>query len=112
MQCVIERWSRRLFVVLAITAASACGIQSNTYHGNGQLLVLPGGHDKNNEREGVWVYFNEDGSVKLVDDQIDGVTYERTGVYEHGHRVRMPIDAELQSARVEAERMTNEFRKH
>lgn len=108
---MIERVSLRLCAALAVMVVSACGVESNTYYGNGQLLVLPGAENENREREGVWVYFNEDGSVKLDDDQIDGVTHERTGVYAHGHRVRMPTDVELESARLEAMRRTNSFRK-
>jgi hypothetical protein len=95
--------SRALLATCGLAAAmlvAACGVSSNTYYGNGQLLVLSGASDANREREGLWVYFNEDGSVRLDDETIDGVVYQRTGVYE------------LASASAKAERMTAEFRRH
>lgn len=112
MKYTIERTLRHVCLIGSLLAVGACGIQSDTFHGNGQLLVLPGESDSNGDRQGVWVYFNDDGSVKTDDDEIDGIVHTRTGFYEHGVRVRMPTDSELDESMLEAKRMTDSFRKH
>jgi hypothetical protein len=75
-----------------------------TFHWNGQILVVPGGSDWHRERMGAWVYYDEYGAL-VHDETIDGVSYARTGFYDHGVRIRPVTDEELRVASEEAERL-------
>ncbi len=71
----------------------------------GSLSVLPGDSDQRRERMGLWVYYSPDGSVEYERTYPDGRVFIATGVYEHGQRIRLPTQDELDWARAEADRI-------
>jgi len=103
--------SRLLAILVCALLGVACpgvDVTIRSYWPNGQLQFVEGGHDANNVRTGVWVYFSEDGSILYEQSYSDGATYERTGVYESGKRVRLPTEQEIANARLAAERIMKE----
>jgi hypothetical protein len=90
--------------------ANSCWHTSDTYYPNGQLMVLPGDYDASREREGVWVYFESDGTPRLQKGA-DAVQNWPSGFYQHGEKVRELTKEELDAAVLRAKRkMENPIR--
>lgn len=100
--------SRRVTsVMFLLIAVAACRRDRQLFRGSGQLDHVAGGLTLSGERVGVWVYFDDDGSV-VYDELIDGVSYPRTGVYQDGKRIGNPTDRELDDARKTARRIMDD----
>ncbi|NUP95438.1 MAG: hypothetical protein HUU28_04665 [Planctomycetaceae bacterium] len=87
-----------------LVLGGACGRYREVFHGNGQIaLVKTGSTNLSGEREGLWVYYDEEGEL-LFEQSYGSESYLRTGVYENGVRVRLPNEEELAAAAAIAER--------
>lgn len=108
-----SRWFGATWSALCVACVlvASCGkVTSRTYWPNGRPLFVSDGYDEKNERHGVWVYYTEDGQL-MYTQTFDGVDYDRTGVYEHGRRVRLPNEQELAAAKAKADELMREFRR-
>jgi hypothetical protein len=98
---------RILSVMFLVIAVAACRQDRQVFRGNGQLAHVAGGLTLSGERDGVWVYFDDDGSI-VYDELIGGVSYMRTGVYRNGQRIGSPTEAELEDAVETARRIMDQ----
>jgi|SRR5882672_5824179 len=102
----MTNWNIPLRVALfgaCAALAGSCTDTSDTYYPNGQLAVLTGDYDANRQREGVWVYFESDGTPRLQKGT-DAVQNWPSGCYSHGEKVRELTKEELDAAVLRAKR--------
>lgn len=101
---------RAALLAACAVLANSCTHTSDACYPNGQLMVLPGEYDADRLREGVWVYFEEDGTPRLQKGT-DAVMNWPSGYYSHGEKVRDLTKDELDAAVQRAKRkMENPIR--
>lgn len=74
-----------------------------TYWPNGQLAVLVGPYDSDGRREGLWVYYDENGRELDFAQFAKNPPIEGTGYYSAGLRIRSATDEELSEAKKRAQ---------
>lgn len=84
--------------------ASCSHSSTETYYGNDQILYVGQGESVRGDKEGVWVHFNEDGSIMNDLPPQSGRPRWRTGYYEAGIKTRELTADELLWGQQEAAR--------
>jgi hypothetical protein len=92
-------------LVTALVALSSCGGEWTVrgHHSNGQLCLLEGESDWRGLREGLWVYYDENGKELFESKRHDGSLLTLTGIYKGGARIGLPTDEQLKEARERAD---------